>query len=194
VVWSAYPQATPQDVRNFLINNAIDLEAPGLDNNTGAGLLVLADPPPQPTPVPLTPTVQPGAPTFTPQPTSTARPIILATPHRSSPVVKPSSENGGNWIGLILIGLALAIGAGAGLMVMRQASHRSSPAPDRPATPPPPDRSICPDCGYRQSAVDHFCAQCGRPTQPAQFCARCRHPLRSDVQYCGQCGQATAAE
>ncbi len=57
LVWSAYPQATTQDVRNFLINNAIDLEAPGLDNDTGAGLLVLADPPPQPTPVPPTPTV-----------------------------------------------------------------------------------------------------------------------------------------
>ena len=188
LVWSAYPQATSPDVRSFLINNAIDLEAPGPDNDTGAGLLVLADPPPQPTPVPPTPTSEPGAPTFTPQPTSTTRPIVLATPQRSSPVVKPAADNGGNWIGLIMIGLALTIGAGAGLMVMRGA--RSTPAPDRPAAPPPPDRSTCPDCGYQQSAADHFCAQCGRPSRPDQLCPRCQRPLRSDVKFCGQCGQA----
>jgi len=193
LVWSAYPQATTQDVRNFLINNAIDLEAPGPDNDTGAGLLVLADPPPQPTPIPPTPTIQPGAPTFTPQPTSTARPIVLATPHRSSPVVKPSVDNGGNWIGVILIGLALAIGAGAGLMVMRPASRRSIPAPDRPAASPSPDRSTCPDCGYRQSTADRFCAQCGRPVHTDQLCAHCQHPLRHDAKFCGHCGQATRA-
>jgi subtilisin family serine protease len=191
LVWSAYPQATTPDVRNFLINNAIDLEAPGPDNDTGAGLLILADPPPQPTPVPPTPTTQPGAPTLTPQPTSTTRPIILATPHRSSPVVKPAADNGGNWIGLIMIGLALTIGAGAGLMVMRHASRRSAPQADRPGAPSTPDRSTCPDCGYRQSAADHFCAQCGRPTRPDQLCPRCQRPLRSDVKFCGQCGQAT---
>ena len=191
LVWSAYPQATTQDVRNFLINNAIDLEAPGLDNDTGAGLLVLADPPPQPTPVPPTPTVQPGAPTLTPQPTATARPIVLATPHRSSPIVKPTADNGGNWIGPIMIGLALAIGAGAGLKVMRQA--RSIPTPDRPAAPPPPDRSTCPDCGYQRAAADRFCAQCGRPTQSDQFCARCQRPLRPGAEFCGHCGQAASA-
>ena len=192
LVWSAYPQATTQDVRNFLINNAIDLEAPGPDNDTGAGLLVLADPPPQPTPIPPTPTPQPGAPTFTPQPTSTARPIVLATPHRSSPVVKPSTDNGGNWIGLIMIGLALAIGAGAGLHGDAAASRRSAPQPDRPSASPPPDRSACPDCGYQRSTADHFCAQCGRPTRPDQrLCARCQHPLRSDAKFCSHCGQAT---
>ncbi len=189
LVWSAYPQATTQDVRNFLINNAIDLGAPGPDNDTGAGLLVLADPPPQPTPIPPTPPS--GAPTLTLQPTSTARPIVLATPHRSSLVVKPSADNGGNGIGLIMIGLALALGAGAGLMVMRHASRRSAPTPDRLSAPPTPNRSTCPACGYLHSTADHFCAQCGRPTRPNQLCTRCQRPLRSDVKFCGQCGQAT---
>jgi subtilisin family serine protease len=195
LVLSAYPQATAQDVRSFLINNAIDLAAPGPDNDTGAGLLVLADPPPQPTPIPPTLTPQPGAPTLTPQPTATARPIVLATPHRSSPIVRPSADNGGNWIGLIMIGLALAIGAGAGLMLMRQTSRRSIPASDRPAAPPPPDRSPCPDCGYQRATADRFCAQCGRRTQPDQraACARCQRPLRQPVRT-GHAGNPTVTQ
>ena len=189
LVMSAYPQATAQDVRAFLINNAIDLDVPGVDNETGAGLLVLADPPPQPTPIPPTVTPQPGAPTFTPQPTATARPIVLVTPQRSNPVVKPT-DNGGSWIGLILIGLAMAIGMGGLFMVLR--STRSVPKPDRLDTPPSPDRSTCPDCGYLMAAGDQFCAQCGRPTHPDRICPHCRHTLRADVQFCGHCGQIAA--
>jgi len=186
LVWGAYPPATAQEIRDFLINHAVDLEANGPDNETGAGLLVLADPPPQPTPIPPTPTIEPGAPTATPQPTATARPIVLATPHRPRPGAATSSNNFGNWIGVIVIGLALAIGASVGFSMMRRA--RSAPQPDRSAAAPAPDRAACSYCGYRMPADANFCPQCGRPVRDPSTCTRCHAPLRPGAKFCGQCG------
>jgi subtilisin family serine protease len=187
LVWGAYPQATAQEIRDFLINHAVDLDPSGSDNATGAGLLVLSDPPPPPTPIPPTPTSEPGQPTITPQPTATARPIVLATPNRPRPNLATPSDSG-NSIGLIAIGLALAIGAGVGFVVMRRA--RSAPQPDRAkrAAPPAPDRSTCPTCGYRVTGGAQFCAQCGRPLLNPLTCARCHTPLRPEAEFCGQCG------
>jgi subtilisin family serine protease/RNA polymerase subunit RPABC4/transcription elongation factor Spt4 len=186
LVWGAYPQATAQEIRDFLINHAVDLDPGGADNDTGAGLLVLSDPPPPPTPVPPTPTSEPGQPTITPQPTATARPIVLATPNRPRPDVATPSNNSGNWIGLIVIGLALTIGAGVGFSVMRRA--RSAPQPDRSAAAPAPDRSACSYCGYRMPIDADFCPQCGRPVQNPLTCTRCHSPLRPAAKYCGRCG------
>jgi subtilisin family serine protease len=186
LVWGAYPQATASEIRNFLINNAIDLQANGPDNETGAGLLVLADPPPPPTPLPPTPTIEPGAPTATPQPTATARPIVLATPQRPRPNITSSTNGSGNWIGLIAIGLALAIGAGVGFGMMRRA--RSAPQPDRSAAAPAPDRSACNYCGYRLPADANFCLQCGRAIHNPPQCDRCHSPLRPEAKFCGHCG------
>jgi subtilisin family serine protease len=188
LVWGAYPQATAQEIRDFLTNHAVDLDPSGTDNDTGAGLLVLSDPPPSPTPVPPTPTSEPGVPTITPQPTATARPIVLATPNRPRPNV-PASNNSGNWIGLIVIGLALTIGVGVGFSMMRRA--RSAPQPDRSVATPAPDRSTCSVCGYLVPSDAHFCAQCGRPLRDPPLCARCHTPLRPETKYCGQCGAPT---
>jgi hypothetical protein len=142
LVWSAYPQATAEEIRDFLINNAVDLGTTGPDSETGAGLLVLADPPPPPTPIPPTPTIEPGVPTATPQPTATSRPIVLATPDRPRPTLTSSADNSGNWVGLIAIGLALAIGAGAGFGVMRRA--RAASQPHRSAAAPAPSEQPAP--------------------------------------------------
>jgi subtilisin family serine protease len=188
LVWGAYPQATAQEIRDFLINHAIDLDPSGADNDTGAGLLVLSDPPPPPTPVPPTPTSEPGMPTATPQPTATARPIVLATPNRPRPTTT-ASNNSGNWIGLIVIGLALAIGAGVGFSMVRRA--RLAPQPDRSAAAPAPDRSACSYCGYLVSSDANFCLQCGRPLRHPPTCTRCHSPLRPGTKYCGKCGAAT---
>jgi subtilisin family serine protease len=186
LVWGAYPQATAQEIRDFLINHAVDLEANGPDNETGAGLLVLADPPPPPTPIPPTPTNEPGAPTATPQPTATARPIVLATPNRPRPSTAAASNNFGNWIGLIVIGLALAIGAGVGFSMMRRA--RSVPQPAQSVAIPAFDRSACSYCGYRLRADANFCLQCGRPVRNPSTCSRCHSPLRPGSKFCGHCG------
>jgi subtilisin family serine protease len=187
LVWGAYPQATAQEIRDFLINHAVDLDPSGVDNDTGAGLLVLSDPPPPPTPVPPTPTSEPGQPTVTPQPTATARPIVLATPNRPRPNAAASNTSG-NWIGLIAIGLALTIGAGVGFVVMRRA--RSAPQPDRAkrTAAPAVDRSACATCGYLVASNANFCAQCGRPVIDPPTCARCHTPLRPEAHYCGKCG------
>jgi len=188
LVWSAYPPATAQEIRDFLINNAIDLEANGTDSETGAGLLVLADPPPPPTPLPPTPTIEPGAPTTTPQPTATARPIVLATLQRPRPNVAASVNNSGNWIGLIAIGSALAIGAGVGFSLMRRA--RSAPQPDRSAAAPAPDRLACSYCGYHIPHDANFCPQCGRSMNNPPKCDRCHVPVRPGARFCGKCGIA----
>ena len=186
LVWGAYPQATAQEIRDFLLNNAVDLEPGGPDNETGAGLLVLSEPPPPATPVPPTPTLEAGAPTATPHPTATARPIVLTTPNRPRPNVAASSNSSGNWIGLIAIGLALAIGAGVGLSVMRRA--RSAPQSDRPAATSTPERSACSYCGFRLSSDANYCPQCGRPVHEPPTCGRCHVPLRPEANFCGNCG------
>jgi subtilisin family serine protease/RNA polymerase subunit RPABC4/transcription elongation factor Spt4 len=186
LVWSAYPQATAQEIHDFLINNAVDLDPNGPDNETGAGLLVLTDPPPSPTAVAPTLTIEPGVPTVTPQPTATARPIVLATPNRPRPSAATPSNNSGNLIGMIVIGLALAIGAGVGFSLMRRT--RSAPQPDRSAAAPAPDRTACSYCGYRFPATANFCPQCGRPVNHSQACSRCHAPLRPEAKFCGQCG------
>ncbi|CAG0934843.1 Subtilisin BL [Thermoflexales bacterium] len=185
LVWGAYPQASVPEIRNFLINNAIDLEGNGLDNETGAGLLVLADPPPTPTPLPPTPTIEPGAPTATPQPTATARPLVLATRQRPRPTSAASSDSSGNWIGLVAIGLALAIGAGVGFGMMRHA--RPAPPLARAAAPAP-ERTACGYCGYQLLAEANFCLQCGRSVHQPPTCDRCHSPLRPEAKFCGQCG------
>ena len=186
LVWGAYPQATAQEIRDFLINNAIDLEANGTDSETGAGLLVLTDPPPPPTPMPPTPTIEPGAPTTTPQPTATSRPIVLATPNRPRPDVVTLANNSGNLIGLIVIGLALAIGVGVGFSLMRRA--RFTPQPDRSAAAPAPDRLACSYCGYHIPHGANFCPQCGRSMNNPPTCDRCHVPLRPGAKFCGKCG------
>ena len=186
LVWSAYPPATAAEIRNYLIANAIDLDPPGQDDDTGAGLLALSDPPPPATPVPPAPTAAPGQPTLTPPPTATLRPIVLATPQRPRPgAVTPSSANSGS-IALIAIGLAVLIGVGVSAYVLRRArsTHRS----DRQAAPLPPDRIRCAYCGYQLAAGDPFCAQCGRPAEPGAMCARCQAPLRPGAAFCGNCG------
>ncbi|HSD84147.1 MAG TPA: S8 family serine peptidase, partial [Anaerolineae bacterium] len=189
LVWSAYPQATASEIRKFLINNAIDLEGNGPDNETGVGLLVLSDPPPLPTPLPPTPTIAPGAPTATPQPTATARPIVLATPQRPRPNTVSSTNGSGNLIGLIAIGLALVIGAGVGYGMMHRA--RSAPQLARAAAPAP-ERSACNYCGFYLPAAANFCPQCGRPVPDPPLCDRCRSPLRSEAKFCGRCGAPRA--
>lgn len=80
---SAYPNLSAGDQESALINSAVDLGAPGSDDNYGYGRLdllaafdLLASAPP-PTP---TPTTQP-TPTPTPTPTATPTPVPATTMH-----------------------------------------------------------------------------------------------------------------
>ena len=196
LVWSAYPPATTAEIHNFLIANAIDLGAVGPDEDTGAGLLLLADPPPMSTPVPPAPTAAPGEPTLMPtaNATATLRPIVLATPQRPHPGAAVPTNTLENISGLIAIGLAGTIGLGMIFFALRRTKFvrraRSVSRLDRPTGSLPLDRSSCAYCGYQMTVGDHFCAQCGRPAPPGATCAHCHAPLRPGAAFCGRCGTA----
>ncbi len=203
LVWSAYPSATADEIKQYLTTNTIDLLDPGVDAATGAGRLLLPSPPAPATitPTPLntpepTVTTAPDQPSPTPPPTTvfntpTPRRIVIVTPGGSRPrppVPPPASDNTG-WIGLIAIGLAVILSGVAGWRLMRR--------PDR--STPPAARSInsvpvaCPHCGRTLPADAVFCAQCGRPvgaTQTVTKCAHCGRALRPGAKHCARCGHA----
>jgi subtilisin family serine protease len=192
LVWSAYPPATAAEIHNFLIANAADLEPAGPDDDTGAGLLVLGDPPPLATPIPPAPTTAPGEPTLTPSPTATLRPIVLALPQRPRPGTAATASPPAAGLGLIAIGLAIAIGTGVSFYVLNRTQAvrrtRSTSRPERLPGLLPPDKLRCAYCSYYFTAADRFCAQCGRPTQGAETCVQCQAPLRREAAFCGRCG------
>lgn len=55
LVWSAYPNATANEVRDYLLANALDLGPTGTDNGYGYGRLEMPDPPDVDTPQPELP-------------------------------------------------------------------------------------------------------------------------------------------
>ncbi len=201
LVWSAFPSATADEIRQYLIANTIDLLDPGVDNATGAGRLLLPTPPtPAPTSTPLPPTVtpEPGQPTFTPPPSSvitpTPRPIVIATPisPRPKPPVQGQADANGGWIGLIAIGLAAVLMTVAGWRLTRRA-NRAAPLATRSINAAP---LACSHCGRTLPNDAVFCAQCGRPvgaTQTVTHCAHCGRALRPGAKYCARCGQAASS-
>jgi len=203
LVWSAYPAATADEIKQYLTTNTLDLLDPGVDAATGAGRLLLPSPP---APVTITPTPintpeptvttapdqpSPTPPPITHTPSPTPRRIVIVTPSGARPrppVPPPASDNTG-WVGLIAIGLAVILSGVAGWRLMRR--------PDR--STPPAARSIgnvpvaCPHCGRTLPADAVFCAQCGRPvgtTQTMTKCAHCGRALRPGAKYCARCGHA----
>lgn len=194
LVWSAYPQSTANDIRQYLIANTSDLLEPGVDSSTGAGLLILPAPPPPPTPLPPTVTPEPGKPTATPQPTPTPLKIVIAppgAPRPRPPVVVPVADNS-NWIGLGAIAIALVIGGVIGLQMARRA-RRDDHAASLSTAATPTIQSACPHCGRIHAADAVFCSQCGRPVGAAMTITKCSHcgrALRPSAKFCARCGQA----
>lgn len=201
LVWSAYPAATADEIKQYLTTNTLDLLDPGVDAATGAGRLLLPSPP---APVTITPTPintpeptvttapdqpSPTPPPITHTPSPTPRRIVIVTPSgaRPRPPVPPSASDNTGWVGLIAIGLAVILSGVAGWRLMRR--------PDR--STPPAARSIgnvpvaCPHCGRTLPADAVFCAQCGRPvgtTQTMTKCAHCGRGLRPGAKHCARCG------
>lgn len=86
LLWSHVPQANRQQIRQALEDTALDLGAPGKDNDTGYGLVQIADAlaalsaaaaTATPTPTPT------ETPTVTPTATATETPTVTPTPARS---------------------------------------------------------------------------------------------------------------
>ncbi len=192
LIWSAYPQSTASEIRQYLISNTVDLLATGVDNSTGAGLLLLPSPPPTPTLLPPTSTPEPGQPTVTPAPTATPRRVVIVTPSRPRPPVVIQSNDNSSWIGLGAIAIALLIGGVAGWRIAYRA-RREGPLPARPNPVVSPAQSACPHCGRTLPDDAVFCSQCGRPVGAATTitkCSRCGRALRPSAKYCARCGQA----
>lgn len=200
LVWGAYPLSTSTEIRAYLSAAVVDLLAPGPDDATGAGRLLLPEPPDlaatTPLPSPLatigatpgqTAIASPAAPSSTP------RKIVIATPGGSRPrppVATPTSDGG--WIGLIAIGLGMTLAMIIGWQLARRRRPAIGPSTARSAVAA---QSICPHCGRILPDDAAFCAQCGRPmgTAAAQTkCARCGRALRPGAQYCARCGQAVS--
>ncbi len=96
--------------------------------------------------------------------TGTANPIGAASERKST-----------DWLPILLIGLGVALLAGAGIYWFLRIRPTPAPAPtpakaqtsSKASPPPQPARStnavFCTQCGRQLSSSDRFCAQCGTP-------------------------------
>lgn len=140
LVWSAFPDYTADQVRDYLQSHALDLGSPGPDNAFGYGRLRLPEPPSAAVEVPVVPTALPtlaALPTAVPEATVVARlpePVEKLPEEGASRAVSPLVVGG-----LGLCGGLLFLGGG-GLLLL--ALWRSNKRPTRAVTPrraaPPP--------------------------------------------------------
>ena len=206
LVWSAYPQFSRQQVKDFLLANVIDYDPPGPDTGFGHGRLQLPAAP-QSAIAPPTPT----APAAAPPPATespTQRPSATAAPFATLEAPSATRSTGWGFVGWIVGGMGCS---GAGLLliavVIVARGGRSAPSPrpapvapsPRPLAPPrpapmpsspapslpPTERSLS---GARHPAAAKppgsepdavvSCAVCGaRARVGARFCAACGSPL-----------------
>jgi subtilisin family serine protease len=214
LVWSAYPDYTPQEVGAFLLNSAVDLGPAGPDTAYGYGRLDLPGLPevivsPEPTEEPG-PTAAPDS-TSTPVPTEapTAEPQPTATPvtdyvvPTQVPVVPPSSSGGAGGLALVAgVGIiVLLLGCGGagllfvgliGLIFMTRRRRRVRPVPPPPPGPyvPPPPSPVPPppQPGAAPQSQVTQCPHCGAVVRPgARFCAACGNSLMP-ARPCPHCG------
>jgi subtilisin family serine protease len=211
LVWSAYPDYTPQEVGAFLLTSAVDLGPAGPDTAYGYGRLELPESPevvvsPEPTEEPG-PTAAPDS-TSTPVPTEgpTAEPQPTATPvtdyvvPTQVPVPPPPSSGGAGGLALVAgVGIiVLLLGCGGvgllfvgliGLIFLTRRRRRARPMPPPPPGPymPPPSAPVPPPGAAPQSQVVQ-CPHCGAMVRPgARFCAACGNSLLPD-RACPHCG------
>jgi len=214
LVWQAHPQFGRQEVVDFLLAHAVDLDPPGADTGFGYGRLQL----PRDIPAPS------SASSPTPAPLSTPTPVTYITPTPPS----DSLEGAGTASPLGLTGLVLVVGGvgcagvglllvgGIGLLVMGRRARQgrpaqqprtqptadgrdhgppppaARPAPPFPApqTPPPrrptpkPQRVRCEFCGAEARPSARFCKECGNALPQHE------HSPTADRQprYCRNCG------
>ena len=163
LVWSAFPDFSAAEVRNYLQEHALDLGPPGPDDRFGHGRLQLSSPPAVPTEPPPTapptvttpPTEMPEstvppppteeiAPTQPPTPTQTPGPTEVA--RLPEPVEEESDEGTSSGRSLLLVGVLgllgvlVALGGGgfllAALLRSPRPSTQAASAYPLPATPP----------------------------------------------------------
>jgi len=108
LVLSAHPDWSPQQIRDFLSQRAVDLGVPGNDNRFGAGRLALGAPP-----IPTPTATRTGTPTRTRTPTVTATPTITRTPTNTptpGPCYGDCDGSGSVEINEIILGVRINLG------------------------------------------------------------------------------------
>ncbi len=167
LVWSAHPEFSAADVRDFLLANTIAIDtAAGMDA-TGAGILRLPAPP---------------------QTVSTVRLTPVAT--LPAPVAGAASTgSAGGTVAAICV-----VGAGALAIVSMLALRRRPAGRDRLARIGRSDAATiaCVTCGAQVRSDAQYCSQCGRPIDAAasRACGQCGWQLRPGAAYCSNCGTA----
>ena len=208
LVMQAFPDYSAQMVRDFLIDNSVDIETSGADFNTGYGALDLGDPPehsqdlpsPQPT---MTQSVP--EPTETPQLTPTNTPLPTATPILANEPGPNSIEPKLWWIPLMLVlciivpGL-LGLGGIGFLSAIIFSKKRKSKLAEQDQDRRDwaiPDKRIAREELKANNSADFKCINCGKINQPgSRFCTRCGialKPTAIDADYvpisvCIKCG------
>jgi RNA polymerase subunit RPABC4/transcription elongation factor Spt4 len=218
LVMQAFPEYSPDQVKEFLINRAIDLGSSGADNQTGYGRLWLGDPvesagvEPLPTAVEPTEVSQPTevaikGPAATSKPTST--PDLEKQPGGSADKIDLT----GMLIFLACVGLPGLLGlAGIGIlgavfftMRSRNGQRTSSYAgwrePGQPTPAMPPEPRPAP-AAEASPLMERACPNCGKLHQPGtKFCTKCGYELTQELpakavgpQFCSKCGSALRSD
>jgi hypothetical protein len=200
LVLQAFPNYTPDQVRDFLISRAVDAGPSGPDNGYGYGHLALGQPPDLGALIVATPTPLP-------EPTATqaaVAPDVTSTPAPTPTLVRndlPTPETSSNDSSLSLIlGLMVCVVlpavlgmGGIGLVAGVWMVSRRKPARPRPggyyAPPGAPPGGLRPGPGPR------------RPLSPAPpveagtgICPRCGSEHRLGARFCPICGLALSPE
>jgi subtilisin family serine protease/RNA polymerase subunit RPABC4/transcription elongation factor Spt4 len=199
LVWSAYPDDTPQQVGAFLLNSAVDLGPAGPDTAYGYGRLKLPESPdaaiaPAPTEEPA-PTAAPDATaTPVPEPQPTATPVTDYVVPTQAPVSPPASGGAGGaalLAGVGIIVLLLGCGGGGllfvgliGLLVLGRRRRRARPLP------PPPPRPYAPPPGPPPSPPLQQPPPGPAPQSQTTQCPHCGAVVRSDARFCAACGNS----
>ena len=190
LVLQAFPEYTPQQVRDFLFDRAIDLGENGPDYDYGNGRLWLGD---APDPNAMIPTPAPRispSPALSGEATQAVSPILLPTSSvksTSTPVEAGDEKTSFPMGALLLLGCVLIPGflglAGIGLLglIWYRGHHIPAKIPPVVETPgwvapasleQPLEYTPQPD----QSSSSAFCIQCGFALRPtAKFCPNCGH-------------------
>lgn len=168
LVWSAHPEFSAADVRDFLLANTIPVDDAANMDASGAGILRLPAPP------------------------QTAPAVRPATPVASLPGPAAGAASAGSAGGAVA---ALCVVGGGALAIVSALALRRRPARrDRLARIGRSDRAIiaCAACGAQVRSNTQYCSQCGRPIDAAasRACRQCGWQLRPGAAYCSNCGAA----
>ncbi|MEJ2212319.1 MAG: S8 family serine peptidase, partial [Anaerolineae bacterium] len=110
LVWSAFPDYTADQVRDYLQTHALDLGSPGPDNGFGYGRLRLPEPPSAVVEAPVVPT---AVPTLAPLPTAVPEATVVA--RLPEPVEKLPEEGASRAVSPLVVG---GLGVCGGLLFL----------------------------------------------------------------------------